>query len=505
MLYVPWCSLFRGPDRWDLGRSSKKNVLRPGIGTDKIRGEGVHDDVDALSDAANKRMGPTSETVRDDAAAAQKARQTPVAGADANANFPSAAEPEETTTKPHDCSGIYEHREASSSDEAQPIEAPEPNLHAPNGLRFKKNGVPSDDSDEDATSAWQLRQQREAHTSKSNISTLSDDSEDENVFEKSTPRGTDSMNEAKQPPPRPSGTPPIHATRFVKEAAERIDFSTRSPRGKFDRVSLAKASRNDQVYEKESSDDDINTLIDKELNKRIAAIASGSRNFRGTNVSVDRGQSNQEDAQQMHDNSASDSASDRAPDWISDAKNSNSTTSHVSASLQNLLAKIQTSSVDPGGFNDIMKDAIQEKLRRQEMAHEHTLTSISKRRTTQKSSASTVVLSNGVVRPLMNVTSDYLFDEQRGIPGISSSPDSSSSPNPRINRRHKGQSIPFAAKRGIFEGRAFRSGQNFDHSSKQEHVQLPKHRLQETRRLKRYFDSRSKRREYASFLALWYT
>ena len=112
-----------------------------------------------------------------------------------------------------------------------------------------------------------------------------------------------------------------------------------------------------------SSDEDFNQIIGKELRRRTAhaaslPIASVERNRHAEAARRDR------DRDRDTDNTRSESG-EEALDWASHTHRAHAAKkATVSASLHNLLTKMQTREPDPSGFNDIIKDAIHDKLRK---------------------------------------------------------------------------------------------------------------------------------------------
>ena len=110
-----------------------------------------------------------------------------------------------------------------------------------------------------------------------------------------------------------------------------------------------------------SSDEDFNQIIGKELRRRTAhaasiPIASVERNGHAKAVRRDRDRDKDERRSE---------SGEEALDWASHTPRAHAANkATVSASLHNLLNKMQTREPDPSGFNDIIKDAIHDKLRK---------------------------------------------------------------------------------------------------------------------------------------------
>ena len=262
-----------------------------------------------------------------------------------------------------------------------------------------------------------------------------------------------------------------------------------------------------------SDDDDIGTLIDKDLNRRIAVIAAGSGSFRGANPSHPdpnghgRNCHRNEEAYDTEEAPSSDSGSGRDDSQriLRGAEGPKGRDSALSSSLQNLLTKIETSATNVGGFNDILKDAIYDKLRK----------SSSVAKAQSGSSVEKVVLSNGVCRPLMGVASAYFSEEPSTSPSRqhTASPPRTSlfCPENYILKSSPGDSSPhrrkhpsYTDKRDFFEGSHSLSQNDlaywqFNQAIKKRSV---KHR-RESLRLHNYFESRSQQRDRLFFLATW--
>jgi hypothetical protein len=255
-----------------------------------------------------------------------------------------------------------------------------------------------------------------------------------------------------------------------------------------------------------SDDDDIGTLIDKDLNKRIAVIAAGSGSFRGANPSHPdpNGHGRDEEAYDTEEAPSSDSGSGHndSQRMLRRAEGPKGRDSALSSSLQNLLMKIETSATNVGGFNDILKDAIYDKLQK----------SSSVAKAPSGSSVEKVVLSNGVCRPLMGVASPYFSEEPSTSPSRQHTasrprtslfcPENYISPGDSSPHLRKHQS--YTDKRDFFEGSHSLSQNDlaewqFNQAIKKRSV---KHR-RESLRLHNYFESRSQQRDRLFFLATW--
>ena len=281
-------------------------------------------------------------------------------------------------------------------------------------------------------------------------------------------------------------------------------------------------ANNDKQEEAVSSDDDINVLIDNELNKRIAAIAGGG-SFRVRDDASGDGSQQENGATE---NEASDTESDQVSDWVSTSVSSlKNKTPNVSKSLKHLLTKIQSGTSDPGGFNDIIKDAIQDKLRR-------TKGKVSPPIGVNDSNGSG--MSDSVQKSMLHIASDYFLVGPNASPNKQETSDTTSgftparrnlfsaeayipaqSPlekeSPPRNRPQRKNKSPFEAKRGFFEGKASRSERvlrpdrefndiRFDESMKR---YTPRHDSRTTLRLIRYFEAQLLQHDWDFFLTTW--
>ncbi len=274
-------------------------------------------------------------------------------------------------------------------------------------------------------------------------------------------------------------------------------------------LKVPRCGRDQNLGNASSDDDDIGTLIDKDLNKRIAVIAAGSGSFRGANPSHrdPNGHGRDEEAYDTGEAPSSDSGSGRDDlhRILRGAEGPKGRDSALSSSLQKLLTKIETSATNVGGFNDILKDAIYDKLRK----------SSNVARAQCGSSVEKVVLSNGVPRPLMGVPSAYFSEGPSTSPSRqhTASPPRTSlfSPENYIPKSSPGDSSPprrkspsYTNKRDFFEG-SYSLSQNdladwqFNQAIKKRSL---KHR-RESLRLNNYFESRSQQRDRLFFLATW--
>jgi hypothetical protein len=134
-----------------------------------------------------------------------------------------------------------------------------------------------------------------------------------------------------------------------------------SPRGTESRVPRKVPSSRRYDEKEASSDEDFNTIISNELRRRSGYVVSPQ-------VAPVSREGFAETADQNAQDSKSDSEGD-AFDWASHTHRARTTNpGNVSTSLQNLLTRMQTRESDPGGFNDIIKDAIHDKLRKSKRA-----------------------------------------------------------------------------------------------------------------------------------------
>jgi hypothetical protein len=185
-----------------------------------------------------------------------------------------------------------------------------------------------------------------------------------------------------------------------------------------------------------SSDEDVNILIDKEINKRIAAIAASGTDQRGGDEVSDV-QSKSQDLQETHD---------------------------VATSLKTLLVKIDARNADPGGFKEIMKDAIQERLRHAK--------GVSTPPGATKGDRQTIVLSNKVGRPMTKSTAS----------------DSHMAPSKQETTETTSPATP--AKRNLFAPRPVIS-------------RRPLHDSRAWWRLTQFFKAKSQRRDWGFLIQIW--
>ena len=444
--------------RWDFG---KKAPLRPGT-----RSAGGRT-------AAARAHYPFEPHVGD---------RPPQAGGDDErqaevvSHLPAAQEPEETTTTPRrlEADERVPRAVGSSSDDDRlfVIGAPRATASLPRGGAMGADdaagsaaslpGGGAQGADDEADSAAGKRAPK---TGGADHSEDDDDDDDGLLRSRSRTPGRGGSSSSAQLPAWPPAHTLHHEARHAKRAPQharpaRTGGSLRAgprvttgPRADSGIEGLRRGRDEDQGIA--SSDDDINALIDKELNKRIAAIAAGGNSFRGANASQPdaHGQVRDEEAHDSGEARSSDSGSGSDRDdsqWMSrGAEVRKSRNRALSSSLQSLLTKIETSTTDVGGFNEIMKDAIYDKL--------HKSSSVAA--TPSDASAEKVVLSNGVRRPMMSVASSYFSGGASTAAG-----------------RQGSANVP---RKGLFSPE------------------------KGSLKLKYYFESRSKQREWLFFLQTW--
>ena len=443
--------------RWDFG---KKAPLRPGT-----RSAGGRT-------AAARAHYPFEPHVGD---------RPPQAGGDDErqaevvSHLPAAQEPEETTTTPRrlEADERVPRAVGSSSDDDRlfVIGAPRATASLPRGGAMGADdaagsaaslpGGGAQGADDEADSAAGKRAPKTGGADHSE----DDDDDDDGLLRRSRTPGRGGSSSSAQLPAWPPAHTLHHEARHAKRAPQharpartggslragpRVTTGPRADSG----IEGPRRGR-DEDHGNASSDDDINALIDKELNKRIAAIAAGGNSFRGANASQPdaHGQVRDEEAHDSGEARSSDSGSGSDRDdsqWMSrGAEVRKSRNRALSSSLQSLLTKIETSTTDVGGFNEIMKDAIYDKL--------HKSSSVAA--TPSDASAEKVVLSNGVRRPMMSVASSYFSGGASTAAG-----------------RQGSANVP---RKGLFSPE------------------------KGSLKLKYYFESRSKQREWLFFLQTW--
>jgi len=421
---------------------------------------------------------------------------------------PHSQEPEETTTKPRQLPARRRpQREVFSSDDE--ID------NAPAQLTSRQI-----DSDDEIDRAFALRTSRrieirepeaipkvalplpQSSTARRNDAD-SEDSDEEQLFRKIPPkRGENKRDiptlETNGQKPNGSNRLVVPRSRYAKAAAKRLNrFSSSSnpaDNGKVQSTDIDVKPATKNIHGNASSDEDIHVLIDNEINKRIAAIAAGDQSFRdaGNSVTVSSAAGYPDGNALFSEKEASGTDSDhetpaQTPEGANAQKKKNLT-------LKNLLNKIKASGKDANGFNDIIQDAIHDKLHQSRSRGSGRQTSPSKEETVETTSCMTPARRN-------------LFSAERYVPKTSPIDDS---PPPKSVRKSPNE--PFKANHAIFKDRKSRSARDL-HDMTHESVRKDgairpindqQHDARASRRLQYYLKAEIKRRNRSFFLAAWY-
>ena len=420
---------------------------------------------------------------------------------------PHSQEPEETTTKPRQLPARRRpQRDVFSSDDE--ID------NAPAQLISRQI-----DSDDEIDRAFALRTSRrieirepeaipkvalplQSSTARRNDAD-SEDSDEEQLFRKIPPKGGEYKRDV--PKLETNGQKPngshrlvVPRSRYAKAAAKRLNrFSSSSnpaDNGKEQKTEMNVKPATKNIHGNASSDEDIHVLIDNEINKRIAAIAAGDQSFRdaGNSVTVGNAAGYPDGNALFFEKEASGTDSDhetpaQTPEGANAQKKKNLT-------LKNLLNKIKASGKDANGFNDIIQDAIHDKLHQSRSRGSGRQTSPSKQETVETTSCMTPARRN-------------LFSAETYVPKTSPIDDS---PPPKSVRKSPNE--PFKANRAIFKDRKSRSARDL-HDMTHESVRKDgairpindqQNDARASRRLQHYLKAEIKRRNRSFFLAAWY-